>query len=221
MSGGANGIDEHSMTGILEQDGFALGVLAESLIKKSTDGIYRKFIQDSKLVLISPFNPEAGFNVGNAMARNKLIYILSKATIGVKSETKGGTWSGAEENLKEKWVPLWVNEPKDSKSAKGNQEIVKKGGQWLPQILDISLLIKPIPKVEVNQGSLFNSFSEPNRETVTQVSEPIIYFEPIKNPLKSRSNGNKIDFRSGSFYDFFIYKISEKIGDQTFTKEQL
>lgn len=221
VSGGAKGIDEHSMTGILDQGGFALGVLAESLIKKSTDGMYRRFIQGNKLVLISPFNPEAGFNVGNAMARNKLIYILSKATIVVKSEIKGGTWEGADENLKQKWVPLWVNEPSDPKSAKGNQEIVKKGGKWLPKTFESSDLIKFIPSVKAHQASLFNSFSESNTETITQVNEPIIHFEPIRDPSKSLPNGDKIDFISASFYDFFLYKVSEKIGNQPFTKEQL
>jgi len=217
VSGGAKGIDEHSMTGILEQDGFALGVLAESLIKKSTDGIYRRFIQDNKLVLVSPFNPEAGFNVGNAMARNKLIYILSKATIVVKSETKGGTWSGAAENLKEKWVPLWVNEPKDPKSAKGNQEIVKKGGQWLPQILDISLLTKPIPKVEINQGSLFNSYSiHKNTESVSEVNEPEEKFKTEKiDKIVSAFDPDS------SFFDFFIHKLYNKFQDQDFNKEEI
>jgi predicted Rossmann fold nucleotide-binding protein DprA/Smf involved in DNA uptake len=217
VSGGAKGIDEHSMTGILDQGGFAMGVLAESLIKKSTDGIYRRFIQDNMLVLISPFNPEAGFNVGNAMARNKLIYILSKATIVVKSETKGGTWSGAEENLKEKWVPLWVNEPKDSKSAKGNQEIVKKGGQWLPQILDISLLTKPIPKVEVNQGSLFNSYSiDKKAESVGEINEPEKKIKTEKiYKIASAFNPD------GSFFDFFIHKLYNKFQDQDFNKEEI
>lgn len=221
VSGGAKGIDEHSMSGILEHNGFALGVLAESLIKKSTDGIFRKFIQGNKLVLISPFNPEAGFNVGNAMGRNKLIYIISKATIVVRSETKGGTWSGAEENLKEKWVPLWVNEPKDLKSAKGNVEIVKKGGKWLPSTFDISDLIKAIPKDKERQSSLFDSFPNPNRDPIIQVSDLKTLGKTKKDTLKSHPNDNMIDCGSISFFDFFIYKVSEKYRNQSFNKEHL
>src|SRR5690606_21447532 len=119
VSGGARGIDEHSMTGILQNDGYALGVLADSLLKKSSSSVYRKYVVDNKLVLISPFNPEVGFNVGNAMGRNKLIYVLSQATIVVKSETKGGTWEGANENLKNNWTPLWVVAPIENKTNKG------------------------------------------------------------------------------------------------------
>ncbi|WP_373495498.1 DNA-processing protein DprA, partial [Aquiflexum sp.] len=50
VSGGARGVDEHSITGILELNGFALGVLADSLMKKSSDNMYRRYIMDNKLV---------------------------------------------------------------------------------------------------------------------------------------------------------------------------
>ena len=108
VSGGARGIDEHSMKHSLELsgNGFALGVVADSLIKKASSKLYRNHIINKQLTLISPYNPEAGFNVGNAMGRNKLIYVLSQATIIVKSATTGGTWEGAKENIKNKWVPL-------------------------------------------------------------------------------------------------------------------
>jgi predicted Rossmann fold nucleotide-binding protein DprA/Smf involved in DNA uptake len=52
------------------------------------------------LVLITPFNPEAGFNVGHAMARNRYIYCLADAAVVVSSAAgKGGTWSGALEDI--------------------------------------------------------------------------------------------------------------------------
>ena len=38
------------MTGILQCNGYAIGVLADSLIKKSSSSIYRKYIIDNKLV---------------------------------------------------------------------------------------------------------------------------------------------------------------------------
>jgi len=129
VSGGAKGVDEAAMLGSLEKGGTCIGVLADSLIKKSASLEYRNYIIDNKLVLVSPYNPEAGFNAGNAMSRNKLIYAMSELAIVVKSDTKGGTWEGAKENLKNKWVPLWVC----SSPEKGNQAIIKLGGRWLPQ----------------------------------------------------------------------------------------
>ncbi len=130
VSGGARGVDEASMLGALEAEGTAIGVLADSLLKKSTSRIYRNHIQRKNIVLISPFSPEAGFNVGNAMARNKYIYCLSEAAVVVHSGRTGGTWSGATENLKKQWVPLWVKRTSDPDS--GNNDLVNLGGSWLP-----------------------------------------------------------------------------------------
>jgi hypothetical protein len=36
------------------------------------------------------------------------------------SQGKGGTWSGAIENLKRGWVPLWVKGLAESSSGSGN-----------------------------------------------------------------------------------------------------
>lgn len=130
VSGGARGVDESSMLGALEAEGTAVGILADSLLKKSTSRIYRSHIQRKNLVLISPFSPEAGFNVGNAMGRNKYIYCLSDAAVVVHSGRTGGTWSGATENLKNNWVPLWVKKTDDADS--GNSDLVNLGGRWLP-----------------------------------------------------------------------------------------
>ena len=132
VSGGARGVDESAMLGALESEGTSVGVLADSLLRAATSAKYRKFLNAGDLVLISPFNPEAGFTVGNAMARNKYIYCLSDAAVVVNSTPdKGGTWTGATEGLKSGWVPLWV-QPKDN-PASGNAALVQKGARWFPR----------------------------------------------------------------------------------------
>ena len=61
---------------------------------------HRNLLLDGQLVLISPYDPSAGFNVGNAMQRNKLIYALADTSLVVSSDlNKGGTWAGAVEQL--------------------------------------------------------------------------------------------------------------------------
>jgi len=218
VSGGAKGVDEHSMTGVLQQGGIALGVLADSLIKKSSDNMYRKYIMDKKLVLVSPYNPEAGFNVGNAMGRNKLIYILSKATIVVKSETKGGTWEGANENLKNKWVPMWIAAPADPKSGKGNTELVKKGGKWLPDNFNISSITQPILSPKESQVSLFSNVENKSRDTeVIEVNEPEA---PVSYEKKVDST-DQVENLKDLFYDFFFGQISNVFGNQEFKKDEI
>lgn len=110
VSGGARGIDQAAMRGALEAGGWASGVLADSLEKTVLNREQRNFLLEGRLVLVSPYDPGAGFNVGHAMQRNKLIYALADAALVVSSDRdKGGTWHGATEQLdKLKLVPVYV-----------------------------------------------------------------------------------------------------------------
>ena len=143
VSGGARGIDETAMLGALEAGGTAIGVMADSLLRSCSSAKYRRSLKEGNLVLVSPFYPDAGFNAGNAMARNKYIYCLANAGVAVHSATSGGTWSGATENLKKAWVPLWVKRTSDLDA--GNEKLVEMGGNWLPDSLtegDVERLIQ-------------------------------------------------------------------------------
>lgn len=130
VSGGARGVDQSAMLGALEREGTAVGVLADSLLRSATSQQLRKHIMSGDLVLVTPFNPEAGFNVGHAMTRNKYIYCLADAAVVVTSSAgEGGTWNGAIEDLEAAWVPLWVRQTSDPKS--GNAELAKRGARIL------------------------------------------------------------------------------------------
>ncbi len=131
ISGGARGVDETAMLGALVREGTAVGILADSLLRAATSARFRPSLLNGNLALISPFNPEAGFEVGNAMARNKYIYCLADAAIVIAADREqGGTWHGAVENLKHGWTPLWVRPHPDP--ASGNAELTRRGGRELP-----------------------------------------------------------------------------------------
>ncbi|WP_165905012.1 DNA-processing protein DprA [Parashewanella curva] len=123
VSGAAKGVDSHSMITSLENGHCCIGVVSDSLFKASATSQWRKHLKDERLVLISPFFPEAKFSPANAMQRNKYIYLLSQASVVVRSEDTGGTWEGATENLKKGWVPLIVSGHKQPNYI-GNQEII-------------------------------------------------------------------------------------------------
>jgi DNA processing protein len=110
VSGAARGIDQAAMRGALEAGGSAIGVLADSLERTALNREHRNLLLDERLVLISPYDPAAGFNVGNAMQRNKVIYALAEAALVVSSDyKKGGTWAGAIEQLqKHRSVSVYV-----------------------------------------------------------------------------------------------------------------
>jgi DNA processing protein len=110
ISGDAKGIDQAAMRGAIEAGGHVCGVLADSLEKKAMSREYRSLLLDGRLALISPYDPNAGFNIGHAMQRNKVIYTLADAALVVNADLeKGGTWSGAVEQLdKLHLVPVYV-----------------------------------------------------------------------------------------------------------------
>ena len=127
VSGGAKGIDQAAMRGALEAGGKVSGVLADSLEKTAMNREHRNLLIDGQLVLISPYDPSAGFNVGNAMQRNKLIYALADASLVVNSDlNEGGTWTGATEQLdKLRLVPVYVRST--GEISEGLDALRKKG----------------------------------------------------------------------------------------------
>jgi len=151
VSGAARGVDETAMLASLQAGGTAIGIMADSLLKAATASKWRKHLQNEQLVLISSFYPEAGFSVGNAMARNKYIYTAADYAIVVRAdEGKGGTWAGAKENNEHKWVPLFV---KQQSTASGNiallnnsanaLELKQSSEPWLAKILISAQVTKP------------------------------------------------------------------------------
>jgi len=130
-SGGAKGVDTLSMNAALSARGTAVGILAESLEKSIRNPEHRAAISRSDLCLVTPYSPSAPFSVGTAMGRNKLIYTLSDYAIVVASDAeKGGTWAGATEAIKSKWLPVFILD--HPAMPRGNKMLIQKGGLQFP-----------------------------------------------------------------------------------------
>jgi predicted Rossmann fold nucleotide-binding protein DprA/Smf involved in DNA uptake len=132
ISGGARGVDETAMMAALTAGGHATGMLADSLARAAVARAYRDSLRAGNLVLCSPYDPAAGFSVGNAMGRNRFIYALGDAALVVSAAAgAGGTWAGAVENLKHRWVPLYVRT--GDAIPDGNQQLIAQGGLALDE----------------------------------------------------------------------------------------
>ena len=159
VSGGARGVDLMSMDAAYELGIPSVGVTAEGIERAGRRREFRAAVADSRLLLLSPFAPGAGFSVGNAMGRNKLIYAMAVNTLVVASDAEsGGTWAGATEALRRNFgsVSVWTGVG----AGDGNQLLIDRGGKavndlatWEPQ-LEESSSVSPDPKSEAEQLGL-------------------------------------------------------------------
>jgi predicted Rossmann fold nucleotide-binding protein DprA/Smf involved in DNA uptake len=241
VSGGARGVDETAMLGALEAEGTAVGVLADSLLRACSGAKYRKYLLENNLVLVSSFNPEAGFNAGNAMQRNKYIYCIADAALAVHSGKTGGTWTGAKEDLKRGWVPLWVK-PTDDPEA-GNAALIAAGASQAPASIDgvevaaffrvnadqpkadrelfdqAAVVEEPQPPTEpateADTGSRAQAQSEPKQ--VGDDSGPL----PQLDVATSGTGPQAIDLARVTFYELFVAKAKELCGKEPRTTDEL
>ncbi|MDW5298528.1 MAG: DNA-processing protein DprA [Sedimentibacter sp.] len=146
FSGGAKGVDTISESTALNNNGYVVSILADSLDRKIKNKDVRDNIRSGKQLLISANNPDAPFSAASAMNRNKYIYALSNGTFVVASDyNKGGTWAGAVENIKNEWVNTFVW---NNKKYMGNSELIKKGAIAVDNINNVSIIDLISRKIE-------------------------------------------------------------------------
>lgn len=139
FSGGAKGIDDISEKEAFLQGGAYVSFLSDSLETKIKKKEIRERLSSGRVLLITSSNPNAGFNVGLAMNRNKYIYASSNATFIIASDyKKGGTWAGATENMniKHNWTRTFV---KQDLKSKGIQELIKMGAVSIEDLDNLNL----------------------------------------------------------------------------------
>jgi predicted Rossmann fold nucleotide-binding protein DprA/Smf involved in DNA uptake len=161
ISGAAKGIDRAAMHGALQNGGMVAGVMSDSLERGALARDNREPLMDQKLVLISPYDPAAGFNVGHAMQRNKAIYALADAALVVTSDfEKGGTWAGAIEQLEKlRFVPVFVRN--STSAGKGNSALLRHGAFSWPEPRS------PDELSEALSTAIKTVASEPKQETLS------------------------------------------------------
>jgi predicted Rossmann fold nucleotide-binding protein DprA/Smf involved in DNA uptake len=140
LSGGARGVDQRSMNAAHHHGGNVLAYLAESLDRRVRAPDTRRAIGSGTVCLATVFKPSAGFSVGSAMARNKLIYGSARTTFVVATDADtGGTWAGATEAIRRRYghVSVWRGEGE----GPGN-EALERAGAWA--ITRVEEILQPV-----------------------------------------------------------------------------
>lgn len=161
VSGGARGVDRLAMNAALDEqgaEGTVIGVLADSLERQLKHPDSRRAILDERVLLCTPYEPDAHFTTGRAMGRNKLIYAGALVTLVVASDKKsGGTWAGAVEALKHGFGPVAVW--RGPGEGPGNQALEQLGAT-------------PVESLEGLEALLISAQAEPaSAENRVQVEE--------------------------------------------------
>lgn len=198
VSGGARGVDQIAMTAALDAGGITIGVLAENLLKKSLERNARNAISEGRLLLISPYHPNARFTVGTAMGRNKLIYAMADYGLVVSAEhKKGGTWAGATEELnRENSLAIFIRS--GTNVPTGNKELLDLGALEWPEVKNRENLsqeladsAKSMKRNKQKNLSLFDSQeqnieqadkSKKGEKTETPPVEPMTEDSPVITP---------------------------------------
>jgi predicted Rossmann fold nucleotide-binding protein DprA/Smf involved in DNA uptake len=229
ISGGARGVDQASMLGTIEAGGTVVGVMADSLAKAAVAKNYRRGIQEGRLTLISTYDPHAGFNVGNAMGRNKYIYALADYGLVVNSTlSKGGTWAGATEALKKIIdVPVFVRIEKNTNES--NQKLIEQGAIPFPKVpcnIPLKVLmenrisdfknIQTLKPIVIEQTSLLNcnKIAESNfSEKTTNILQAEVKNNSLVNKRQFKINNNQTQkkYNSQDIYEVVLPFILQKL----------
>jgi len=190
VSGGARGIDQASIRSTLEAGGTAVGMLADSLERAALNRQYRSPLMEGKLVLLSPYDPMAGSNVGNAVQRNKLIYALADAALVINSDYQnGGTWAGATEQLtKLRLVPVFVRSR--GEIGKGLQELQNIGALPWPNPDNPAELVR-ILTPERDSSTIIHNEEQASAPMHESIPEPPATTKAKPVPAKRRSKPRK------------------------------
>ena len=108
ISSDMRGVDREAVSSALKRSGQAMIVLSDRLEKTVSAKRYRDALNEGLLTMVTPFSPNVGFSVANAIRVNRYQYALSDVAVVVETRRKGGIWSGADENRNEGWVPAFV-----------------------------------------------------------------------------------------------------------------
>jgi predicted Rossmann fold nucleotide-binding protein DprA/Smf involved in DNA uptake len=140
ISGGARGVDLEAMGAAIEAGGVAVGVTVEPLESLVRQPALRVPLTAGTLTLVTPFHPAVRWKASNAMRRNRIVYAMSgAAVVAATAPGTGGTWTGAIENLRHGWVPLFVRDGDD------------RGGDALARAGAIPLPGPPVRGIDVNR----------------------------------------------------------------------
>lgn len=160
ISGHARGVDRAAYEGAADSvDGYTTVVLPHGIHKISKVQMreMQAKIEAGKLLLLSQFHPDAPWLVSRAMERNSVVTGLAQVVIVAESDTKGGTWEGANGALKQGRT-LYVRRS-NGDALPGNHLLLERGAiplDWPIESIATTLtpLLKTTEKIHLKHREI-------------------------------------------------------------------
>jgi DNA processing protein len=158
-SGYAKGVDTSAHIGALEAEGTTTMILSFGVNHISIKREMKDLDWEKNGLFVTQFAPYEKFTGQNAMARNKLVCAMSKAVVvmqsGPERDSEGkmsGTFDAGKSAL-ELGIPVFVLSPKIVPHAKGNQDLIRRGGVEFENGKQIIEYLEKEESVNVTNGS--------------------------------------------------------------------
>ena len=148
VSGGARGVDAAAESAALRAGGSVVSFLPEGRYPEAV-GDALGALEDGRLLLLSASAPNAPFHSAAALGRNRYIYAHARAAVVVRANyQRGGTWSGASDNLRHRWSPTLC---RDLPGCPGNRELIARGAipidaRWDGDVDGLLGAVSPAPE---------------------------------------------------------------------------
>jgi DNA processing protein len=146
ISGNARGVDRTAYEGATRTNGCTTVVLPHGIHKLSKVQMrdLQPRIEAGNVLVLSQFHPDAPWVVSRAMERNTVVTGLAQVVIVAESDSKGGTWEGANGALKQ-GRRLYVRQSDSTATLPGNTLLLEKGGSPLPwPIESLATVLSPV-----------------------------------------------------------------------------
>lgn len=183
VSGPGQGVGQTAFDAALASEGGqVVGVLPMgiSAFPGSPDGSGRVNApaQPARLLLVSPFHPEARFSETQAAARNKLMVGLADAVFVVAAGEAGVTRETALEALRlGKTVYVWDTDPAAGAGVAGNQALIQAGGLPINHVSEILDAVEAIAATALERIEAAELPPAPQPPT-SQVQETAAAYDP-------------------------------------------
>ena len=164
ISGHARGVDRTAYEGATSTDEGHTTVVLPQGIRKLSNVQKRDLqprIESGQVLLLSQFHPDAGWLMSRAMERNNIVTSLAQVVIVAESDSKGGTWEGANGALRQK-RRLYVRQTETGDALPGNTLLLEKGGLplvWPTQ--DIATTLSPLLEESYQVQEQQHNIAEP------------------------------------------------------------